>query len=283
MLTVLDAISVAGDRAKQNDDVCGAHGNLAWVIDGATDLHDAPLSGAASDAAWVARELDRALHGADVAHVEGLRRVLRDASADASRAFTARAPDAAAWLRPIASALMLLETADGLCGLDLGDCRLFALGADEVAGAYGGPVGAADREEEFVKQITQGAPARSDGALWRTPDALATLRNVRTQQVLNPAQAAVFSLDPACADAARAWTLHVARPGYALLATDGFSALVDRYDIHDAAGLITAARKDGLAQLATQLRAIESADASSIRHPRFKRSDDATALLLRLD
>ena len=54
MLTFIEAISLAGDRAKQNDDACGFTGNRAWVIDGATDMHDAPLTGVASDASWIA-------------------------------------------------------------------------------------------------------------------------------------------------------------------------------------------------------------------------------------
>ena len=36
MLTLVEAISLAGDRTKQNDDASGAHGSFAWVIDGAT-------------------------------------------------------------------------------------------------------------------------------------------------------------------------------------------------------------------------------------------------------
>ncbi|MEZ6022223.1 MAG: hypothetical protein R3C16_02140 [Hyphomonadaceae bacterium] len=55
MLTFVESISLAGDRAKQNDDACGfAHGR-GWVLDGATDLHDAPLT------ECLRRRLDRAL------------------------------------------------------------------------------------------------------------------------------------------------------------------------------------------------------------------------------
>ncbi|MBC7769764.1 MAG: hypothetical protein H7124_13365, partial [Phycisphaerales bacterium] len=54
MLTLVEAISLAGDRAKQNDDAYGFAGDRAWVIDGATDLHDKPIADAASDATWIA-------------------------------------------------------------------------------------------------------------------------------------------------------------------------------------------------------------------------------------
>ncbi len=283
MLTVLDALSVAGDRGKQNDDACGAHGNLAWVIDGATDLHDAPFSGAASDAAWIARELDRALRGgAGDLDEAALRALVREASAAAAARVARWSPPPAPWQKPIASALLLADAGGALVGLDLGDCRLYALGADDAAHAAGGPPDAADKEEAFVAQIAQDVPARADGALWRAPNVLAVLREARTAQNTATHDAKVFSTDPACADAARVWRLPLARPGHVLLASDGFSALVDRYNAYDAAGLVQAAATHGVAALAGELRAIERDDAGGARHPRFKRSDDATALLLRV-
>jgi hypothetical protein len=281
MLTVLDAISMAGDRAKQNDDVCGARANLAWVIDGATDLHDAPLAGQASDAAWLAGELNSAL-GAGVAREEaGLRALLREASRAAEAAFADRAPASEPWMKPIASALVVIETDGVLTGLDLGDCRVFALGADGTFASRGGPPNAADAETSFVTKIAKGSRP-PDGALWRTPDVLKALRQIRARQVTSTAEAAVFSLDPACADAARAWRIDMQRPGHVLLATDGFAALADRYGAYDPAGLVRAAVARGVADLLVELRGIETRDADSSLHPRFKRSDDATALLLRV-
>ena len=67
-----------------------------------------------------------------------------------------------------------------------------------------------------------------------------------------------------------------------LLATDGFLALAANYDAYDAGGLIAAAKSRGLTALGEELRAIEAADAGGDRFPRFKTSDDATALLLQL-
>jgi hypothetical protein len=64
--------------------------------------------------------------------------------------------------------------------------------------------------------------------------------------------------------------------------TDGFSALVDRYRAYDAAGLVRTAVDKGLHELGRELRAIETEDAGGAKHPRFKASDDATAVLMRL-
>jgi serine/threonine protein phosphatase PrpC len=67
-----------------------------------------------------------------------------------------------------------------------------------------------------------------------------------------------------------------------LIASDGFLALVSDYGAYDTAGLMAAAREKGLAALGQELRAIEQDDALAEKFPRFKKSDDATAILLRV-
>jgi len=66
-----------------------------------------------------------------------------------------------------------------------------------------------------------------------------------------------------------------------LLATDGFLALASDYGAYGVDGLMAAAMDKGLAVLGEELRAIEAGDAGGDTFPRFKKSDDATALLLR--
>jgi hypothetical protein len=67
-----------------------------------------------------------------------------------------------------------------------------------------------------------------------------------------------------------------------LLASDGFLALASDYGAYSADTLMTAAMTRGLKALGEELRAIEAGDAGGDRFPRFKKSDDATALLLKL-
>ena len=68
MLTLVESISLAGDRKKQNDDAFGSTRAWGWVIDGATDLHEKPLTTYASDAAWIATYLNERLAGAAMAY-----------------------------------------------------------------------------------------------------------------------------------------------------------------------------------------------------------------------
>ncbi|MCB1459818.1 MAG: hypothetical protein KDJ48_11255, partial [Nitratireductor sp.] len=71
------------------------------------------------------------------------------------------------------------------------------------------------------------------------------------------------------------------RPGdMFLLMSDGFSALSEAYGCHTQTGLLQAAQEPGLAALLRELREVERVlDPDGQQFPRFKRSDDATAIL----
>lgn len=279
MLTLVESISLAGDRKKQNDDLCGVAGARAWVIDGATDLHDTPISLDASDASWLARYVNTRLHEQGGNNFSD---VFRQISADAAQAFGAIANGKPheAWASPTASVLMIKEAAAGrIYGADLGDCRCFALDADGVGHAAGSKSNATDDEQARARDATKRAGA---AALLRDADTVTMLRSVRARHNLPGGDYWVFGLQPDCADHARHWQLELKQPAHLLLCTDGFSALVDRYAAYDAAGLVRAALDKGLQELGRELRAIETADAAGALHPRFKPSDDATAILLRI-
>lgn len=276
MLTYVEAISLAGDRAKQNDDALGFQRNAAWVIDGATDYTDKPVTKTASDASWIAQAASTSLYSWTYGD---LREAVRSASETAANAFSylTRGQDLERWQLPVASLLMVTENASGVIeGIDLGDCRVFALDADGAVQVAGGKTGGIDDEVRFAAA----APDAGKPLLQRTA-ALAKMRELRASMNHEGGEW-TFGLQPACADHARIWSLNVKRPAHLLLMTDGFSALVDRYRIYDPGALVKGAIGVGLHDLARELRAFEQADIGGARHPRFKTSDDATALLLRL-
>ena len=284
MLTFVEAISLAGDRKKQNDDAYGFGTHDAWVIDGATDLHDTPLTGAASDASWIAQRANAILHAmlAQSQAEDGidLRKTLSEAIGEelapdfdvvsAGRSFER-------WRSPIASLLLVPEQTFGVNGVDLGDCRVFALGADGETHVAGGPGDAGDDESKLAAQQTD-----ADKPLLERQNTIAMLRANRAAMNQPGGTHWTFGVDPECANHARTWSLQMTRPAHILLMTDGFSALADRYAAYDAGGLVQAALDKGLQELGRELRVIEAADANGSKHPRFKASDDATALLLRL-
>lgn len=273
MLTFVEAISLAGDRAKQNDDACGFVGNRAWVIDGATDLHGAPLTGAKSDASWLAHFANARFHAHE--RFEDPIETIRMASVWAAHAFGPRPSEK--WKSPIASLLMIQTLGDLVRGFDLGDCRAFAIDAESAVHVAGGPGDAGDNESKLAaQQIDAHKP------LLQRTQTIDTLRRIRTSINMPGGEHWTFGLDPACADHARTWSLTLKRPAHLLLMTDGFAALTDRYDAYGPGDLVQAALSRGLQELGRDLREIEAADAGGAKHPRFKVSDDATALLMRL-
>lgn len=276
MLTFVEAISLAGDRNKQNDDTLGFQQKSAWVIDGATDLSEMPLTRTASDASWIAQVANTSLNAWTYGD---LREAIRAASETAASAFSylTRGQNVERWQLPIASMLMLAENERGAIeGIDLGDCRVFALDANGVQTA-GGHEGGVDDEMKLAASQPD-----ADKPLLKRKAALTTLKSNRAAMNQEGGQRWTFGLQPACADRARSWTLTLKRPAHLLLMTDGFAALTDRYKAYEPAALVKAAINVGLQELGRELRVIETADASGSRHPRFKQSDDATAILLRL-
>ncbi|MBL8545709.1 MAG: protein phosphatase 2C domain-containing protein [Hyphomonadaceae bacterium] len=275
MLTFVEAISLAGDRAKQNDDTLGFQHKSAWVIDGATDLSETPVTKTASDASWIAQVANTSLNAWTYGD---LREAVRSASETAASTFSylTRGQTIERWQLPTASLLMITENERGVIdGVDLGDCRVFALDADGVQ-----VVGGHDGLDDEVKLAASQPDA--DKPLLKRKAAIETLRRNRAAINQEGGRFWTFGLHPACADHARAWTLSLKRPAHILLMTDGFAALTDRYRAYEPAALVKAAIAVGLQELGRELRAIEVADAAGSQHPRFKQSDDATAILLRL-
>lgn len=67
-----------------------------------------------------------------------------------------------------------------------------------------------------------------------------------------------------------------------LLATDGFTRLIDFYGLYTPESLLGAARERGVGALCRELRDLEDSDTECRRYPRLKPKDDATALLLKV-
>ena len=278
-LELLDSLSLPGDPAKPNEDAFGHKGEAALVIDGATMLGDGLMPGP-SDAAWIAQFGVRRL----LAHLsdgDGARKALRAALADTQKSFEAlrRHPPEDVWQTPCASMMLAVPGEAGLECLWFGDCAALIKQGDAAVTVVG---------ETFDKRAAEAERARSVGkekglapasGLSR-PEFIGTLRAARNR--INSGTYWLFSPDVRAASHVSRRVLK-AQPGSTLLlATDGFLALASDYGAYSADGLMEAAMQKGLAALGAELRAIESGDAGGEKFPRFKKSDDATALLLKI-
>ena len=142
--------------------------------------------------------------------------------------------------------------------------------------------------ESFAKRARESAGARaiakekkiSPAAGLSRQEFIGHLRKARN--FVNSGGNWLFSPDHRAADHVSHQLIAAPPEGQLLLASDGFLALVGDYGAYDAASLMTAARDKGLAALGQELRAIEEADPLGDKYARFKKSDDATAVLLKI-
>lgn len=268
---LIQSISLCGDPATPNDDRAGAGATLAWVVDGATDLGPAGLMGGQGGAAWLAAAADAAFGRA---REDDLRRtcdVVFDAVAQRYRQERRREP-LSRWEWPSAAFAAIQLRGDMLEVAWAADCAVLLHAADDVRWCTPVPDRAPESEAAAALGEDTGA------SKLRSPAVLADRRAAREQ-----ADRRVLSVDAGQSRAATDHAAYAIEPGASLLLmSDGFAALVDTYGAYDAADLFDAVAERGLADLASELRAIEREDAACRRFPRFKRSDDATALWLRV-
>lgn len=266
---LIQTISLAGKSAMPNDDRIGSGDRHGWVIDGATDLGEAGLLGSRGGAAWLANAADAAFAGAS-GPVSTICDTVFDAVAERYRRERRRDP-LGEWELPIASFAAVAVEGDMLACAYAGDCAVVHRGADGVSFLTPVPDGAQER----ARAVALGPLAGADGV--RVPDVVAGLRAARQ----GPKR--VLGTDPAQSRAVTAFSrARLAKGDDLLLMSDGFTALIDDYRAYDVAGLFARMMEAGLAELAVELRRIENQDAECRRFPRFKISDDASAIWLRV-
>jgi serine/threonine protein phosphatase PrpC len=276
---LLDQLSLAGDPAKANEDFLAQGPHAALVMDGATPLGDSLMPGP-SDAAWIAQFGARRLM-AHLSEEKSARKALRDALADAQKSFEAlrRRPPEEKWQTPCASMMLAVPGDSEVEFLWFGDCAALVKQDDAAVTVVGETFDKRAAEAERARALAKEKNLSPASGLSR-PEFIGTLRSSRNR--INSGTYWLFSPDARAA-------AHVSRraikavPGTVLLlATDGFLALASDYGAYSADGLMAAALSKGLAGLGEELRAIEAGDVGGDKFPRFKKSDDATALLLKI-
>ncbi len=282
-LEVLDSVTDPGEPGGENEDAIGWNAQSAFVVDGATSLGAPRMRPPRSDAAWLAE------HAATE-----LRRTLSDgfSTADAVRALNRRAAEAflaggeeiERYRYPTASFLSLRVAGDALELAGLGDCVAFL--RDEAGEVIRWSALAIRRSrEQYFARIAMARAGGFDnsGATIREPSTLDDLRSRRARHNLPGGTVWTLGLEPMAADHLAFLHLDGSQPRVALLCTDGFADLVDNYGRCDAATLISRAGYEGLAALRDELRRVErELDPDGTIYPRYKRCDDASAILLRV-
>lgn len=280
-IELLEALSIPGSPERENDDAMGSTSSIAFVLDGVTSLVEQPLMSGRSDAAWVAHlARDLLLHhqpgaGGDI---KGL---VRSVAAEIASQFEAKR------LRPPAARYELPWTTLSMIGVEpgriniafVGDSRVLIEADDDSVHNFGTtPSGGAFETKLAQKMISAGKGIGLDAQRATVQEELRRARNI----VNTPEGYWLLGADTAVADHLNHASLELRGPATVLLATDGFYALVEDYHRYGDRELIATAQVVGLKTLARELRHLEDADPDGKRHPRMKKSDDATAVLVRV-
>lgn len=280
-LRVLDEISLPGSAERANEDAYGSTGTIAFVLDGVTGLADGPLLPGKSDAAWVsaaARDLFQEHGPGHAGDLRGLIRTVAEGIVQRFERERSRVP-AERYELPWTTLSMIGIAGNTLHIAYLGDSRVLVETAEGEVHNFGtNPTRTAFEQKMSAKFVALGKGIGVDAMRATVLPELRRIRNtVNTQGGFW-----LLGADPAVAPHAGVTSLTLSGPATVLLATDGFYALKDDYEVFDDRDLIATAQTLGLAQMGAQLRRIENEDPDGRRFARMKKSDDATALLVRV-
>ena len=278
-LEIIDTITDPSRPDAENEDRIGWNDSAAFVIDGATNL--GPSLMAPSDAAWVA-ELARRHFEAALRPDRSLRDVVRGLCQDARDRFRAvTGASIERYRHPGAGFESLRLTDSGLEIAGLGDCTLFLRDAGGVLTRYSGIRGGRSGEQSSARSaIARLGGFSPDGEAYRNAEALDGLRASRAR-ANTEGGVWILGIHPEAADHVRIETPEASLPATGLLCTDGFADAVDNYGLCTAPALIERAVREGLRPLLAEIRRVErEIDPGGLQFPRFKRSDDASAILL---
>ncbi len=285
-LSILDSISLPGSASRPNEDAFGEAPGCAFVIDGATGLGaNLLVANHDSDAAWLAafarvhfEEMIRP--GRPIADI--VRQINRLAARIVE--YAAAGEVIPAWQLPIAGFSMVRIENGALAVHALGDCVVMAADGNSGAFHHTAVSGQAAAERDAARQAVaaSGGLARY-GSLATHPETRTALRASR-ETCNTPGGLWTLGTNPVAAGHIVTARVDLRPPFVGLAMTDGFSALSDNYGRYAPAELVRIAEGNGLAALADELRHIETVeDPDGIAHPRFKVSDDATAILFRVE
>lgn len=271
-LAVLEHVTDQGDGAV-NEDLFGHAGQMIWMIDGATPVDPSQID-VLSDAYWLAHFLDSRLRKLEPkVRVETLFDLV-----PALARMIARELDRLGWpaaiVPPACSISICYLAPNVLHCLSVGDVTTVVEDHGNVTTLVNPMFGAS--ETATTRDIDLGTP--SSVALQHGAQGI---RESRLNNIAGRSGRYVLSSNPNVGAGVRYDAVAVSLDARVLVATDGFTRVVEAYDLYeDYVSLLTASlRSPGIAGIMKELREFEASERSQSR-THFKISDDATAAIL---
>lgn len=279
-ITVIESVSAGGSPERVNEDAFGATGSIAFVLDGVTSLSDPPLMPGKSDAAWAsytARDLFLAQGGSKGGDLRALITSVAEGITAKFEAERTRPPRERYELPWTTMSLIGVETGK-LNVAFVGDSRVLVLASDDQVHNFGATPSRSAFETHLAAKMIAAQKGKPLGPQAVLPELRAARNTVNTGTGYW-----LLGADAAVGAHAKVSSLPLAGAATVLLATDGFYALVEDYRRYDDRELFEAAQTKGLQALLREVREIEDGDPTGAQYPRMKKSDDATALLVRVE
>ncbi len=289
---VEDSFSSSGSPGRPNEDAFGVSGEGAWIIDGATGLAEQVFVAGPgeSDASWLAGQMNAVFSSLSSASraPRGFEFFAR-ARMEILDLFTRRArlnpQEISEW--PCAATARVYRNGNDVCCESLDDCIVLLRRRDGGVEVFGGDPVHADIDARSVAELLR---LRREGILTDQTEILGAgsllmpvIREGRARANA-PGGYGSFTLGADLrSELLRTRSFAIDSLTHVLLMTDGFYALVEDYGQVTDEDLFARALSEGLESLTRTLRAAEDSDPRGVRWPRLKKSDDATAVLLRVD
>lgn len=280
MRLVLEDV-LSSPSGSANEDRGGARGDLAWVIDGATDVVPEPLCGGPSDAYWIAEQIHCLLtRYATSCHAE-LAQFPSLVAGKLKREFdnvAVRRPNGPEDY-PSAAGLIIRLEGNRLSYVSVGDCSLIL---DDGAGGrhFVGLEREHAGDDWVAKEIRSHLADNPDADSHHVRVYLWPKLRAGRRRMNQKGGYGVFSISAPPDAFVRCGSCTVVPGARLMLASDGLMRLVDVFRMYATTELFAASWARGLQAVLAELRTAEAKDSQCVHFPRAKVSDDATGVLV---
>lgn len=273
--------SICQSNNNVNEDISTINEYGAWILDGATGLSGKNLIDNCSDARWYVNQwndyLKKNIHKLDM----DLKRIMKKGINIIKDKYykEVRDKNITSLDLPSSSIVVVRWFKNTLEYFILGDCTLII------------------EKNNNVKIIKDDSVTKLDNKIFKTMDKIMKEENKSLREAKSKVKDLIISnrllknrkdgywileFNTEALDNALYEKISLNGDIKLLMTSDGFSAIADRYNYISMEDLIYEAKNRGLDSLCKELRAVEERDYKGIKYPRFKKSDDASAIYVEL-
>ena len=271
-MRVVDITQSPGSTSEPTADRVGFSGNVAWVIDGATDFTNERTLPGISNVQWLVNLLDKTLLeiGASNEAVDPIQ--IFERLGEVTRTELAAIVPQGLGHHPCCS-IGLAVFSDRMVQLGrIGDATLIAYQGDQVVG---------DVSTDFFERREAQAVHRSQEERQTGHEVVDAMFARRLEYIRGLHRESVFSGHPEAVFKVHTEKFPPDSADTVLICTDGFArCIVDYKILRSWADLKVDVHRHGLKEIASRIRKFEAQDRSNSSPTKFKQSDDLAAIVL---